>query len=92
MTEGKKSLVLFLSNLLIFFSFFGETSPRFILDVPASAAYYGSYDIIKRQLKTEGESDLSIMKTIFAGGMAGIFNWSVAIPADVIKSRLQTGT
>jgi hypothetical protein len=43
-------------------------------------------------LKTEGETKLSVTKTIFAGGMAGILNWIVAIPADVIKSRLQTGT
>lgn len=34
--------------------------------------------------------DLSAGRTLFAGGMAGIFNWSVAIPADVLKSRLQT--
>ena len=25
-----------------------------------------------------------------AGGLAGIFNWAVAIPPDVLKSRLQT--
>lgn len=28
---------------------------------------------------------------LFAGGMAGIFNWAVAIPPDVLKSRFQTG-
>jgi solute carrier family 25 carnitine/acylcarnitine transporter 20/29 len=27
---------------------------------------------------------------VLAGGMAGICNWLVAIPADVVKSRLQT--
>ena len=27
----------------------------------------------------------------FAGGMAGIFNWMVALPPDVVKSRLQSG-
>lgn len=30
------------------------------------------------------------MRTIFAGGMAGIFNWLVALPVDVGKSRFQT--
>jgi len=61
-------------------------------DVPASAAYFGSYEIIQRSLVPEGgsRSDLSISKTIFAGGMAGIFNWIVGIPPDVMKSRLQT--
>ena len=28
---------------------------------------------------------------LFAGGMAGIFNWMVALPPDVVKSRLQSG-
>lgn len=35
--------------------------------------------------------DLSALRTLFAGGMAGVFNWLVAIPPDVLKSRLQTG-
>jgi hypothetical protein len=34
---------------------------------------------------------LSAWKTLFAGGMAGIANWAVAIPPDVLKSRFQTG-
>jgi solute carrier family 25 carnitine/acylcarnitine transporter 20/29 len=36
-------------------------------------------------------ADLSVGRTLFAGGMAGIFNWMVAIPPDVLKSRLQIG-
>jgi hypothetical protein len=36
-------------------------------------------------------SELSALKTLFAGGMAGIANWVVAIPPDVLKSRFQTG-
>ena len=34
-------------------------------------------------------TQLSIWSTLFAGGMAGICNWLVAIPMDVVKSRLQ---
>jgi hypothetical protein len=34
---------------------------------------------------------LSAWRTLFAGGMAGIANWVVAIPPDVLKSRFQTG-
>ena len=33
--------------------------------------------------------ELSVGKTLFAGGLAGICNWVVAIPVDVVKSRLQ---
>ena len=64
------------------------------LDVPASAAYFGGYEILQRLMVPEGgdRTQLSIGRTIFAGGMAGIFNWMVAIPPDVLKSRLQTGT
>jgi len=36
-------------------------------------------------------SDLSVPRILFAGGLAGIFNWAVAIPPDVLKSRFQTG-
>lgn len=36
-------------------------------------------------------SDLSVPRILFAGGMAGIFNWAVGIPPDVLKSRYQTG-
>ena len=66
----------------------------YILDVPASAAYFGGYEILQRLMVAEGgdRNQLSIGKTLFAGGMAGIFNWMVALPPDVLKSRLQTGS
>ena len=62
-------------------------------DVPASAMYFGSYEIIQRALVPEGgdRTEIGIGRTIFAGGMAGIFNWIVALPPDVVKSRLQSG-
>merc|ERR1712013_471972 len=58
-------------------------------DVPASAAYFASYEIIQRNLQGPDRTGLSIWSTLFAGGMAGICNWLVAIPMDVVKSRLQ---
>lgn len=58
-------------------------------DAPASAAYFASYELIQRWLQGPDRQKLSIGCTLFAGGMAGIFNWSVAIPMDVVKSRLQ---
>lgn len=58
-------------------------------DVPASAAYFASYELIQRTLQGPDRSQLSIGSTLFAGGMAGICNWLVAIPMDVVKSRLQ---
>ena len=61
-------------------------------DVPASGVYFCSYEWLKTILTPDGKKkgDLTIGATLFAGGCAGILNWSVAIPSDVLKSRLQT--
>lgn len=37
-------------------------------------------------------SDLGPLRTLLAGGTAGICNWIVATPPDVLKSRFQTGS
>lgn len=73
-------------------SIYKGTYATLLRDTPASAAYFGGYEIIQRILmrKSGERKRLSIGSTIFAGGMAGIFNWIVAIPPDVLKSRLQT--
>jgi len=62
------------------------------LDVPASGMYFMTYELIQRLMKQTSETgQIGIVSTIFAGGSAGIANWLVAMPADVLKSRLQTG-
>lgn len=45
----------------------------------------------KEFILNSSRTDLSVGRTLFAGGMAGIFNWAVALPQDVLKSRYQTG-
>ena len=35
-------------------------------------------------------SQIGVGRTLLAGGTAGVCNWLVAIPADVVKSRLQS--
>lgn len=61
-------------------------------DIPASGVYFMTYEYFQKILTPEGKTrgDISPLRTIFAGGMAGILNWIVAIPADVLKSRQQT--
>ncbi|NXC50939.1 MCAT protein, partial [Penelope pileata] len=61
-------------------------------DVPASGMYFMTYEWLKNILTPEGKSvsELSAPRILFAGGLAGIFNWAVAIPPDVLKSRFQT--
>eukprot|EP00092_Neocalanus_flemingeri_P020174 GFUD01021844.1.p1 GENE.GFUD01021844.1~~GFUD01021844.1.p1 ORF type:complete len:278 (+),score=32.08 GFUD01021844.1:109-942(+) len=58
-------------------------------DAPASAAYFASYELIQRWLQGPDRQKLTVGTTLFAGGMAGVFNWVVAIPMDVCKNRLQ---
>jgi solute carrier family 25 (mitochondrial carnitine/acylcarnitine transporter), member 20/29 len=67
-------------------------------DVPGNAAYFATYEYIKRVSTNHlnnGHYDLStrsqmtVLSTMFAGGMAGVANWIVAIPIDVVKSRWQ---
>ncbi|XP_054072842.1 mitochondrial carnitine/acylcarnitine carrier protein isoform X2 [Rissa tridactyla] len=62
------------------------------INVPASGMYFMTYEWLKNILTPEGKSvsDLSAPRILFAGGLAGIFNWAVAIPPDVLKSRFQT--
>uniref|UniRef100_A0A2M4ANP4 Putative mitochondrial carnitine/acylcarnitine carrier protein n=1 Tax=Anopheles triannulatus TaxID=58253 RepID=A0A2M4ANP4_9DIPT len=63
-------------------------------DVPASGMYYFTYEYLKRKMEpapgAKPDATLALLGTIFAGGMAGIANWAVGMPADVLKSRLQT--
>ncbi|XP_030633422.1 mitochondrial carnitine/acylcarnitine carrier protein isoform X2 [Chanos chanos] len=68
------------------------TALTLMRDVPASGMYFMTYEWLKNILTPEGKRlvDLSVPSILFAGGMAGIFNWAVAIPPDVLKSRFQT--
>ncbi|CAJ0752853.1 9438_t:CDS:2 [Entrophospora sp. SA101] len=59
-------------------------------DVPGTAVYFGAYELTKRLLTPKGSNSLNPLATLFAGGMAGVAMWSIAIPPDVIKSRLQS--
>lgn len=56
--------------------------------------YLVTYEGLMRMMTRSGHdrNDLSPAKTMLAGGLAGIANWAVAIPPDVLKSRLQTGS
>lgn len=53
--------------------------------------YFLTYEYLKDKFTPEG-GKLSLLATIAAGGFAGIANWLVGMPPDILKSRLQTGT
>lgn len=58
-------------------------------DVPAGGVYFMTYETFQRLITDNGKREASILGTVFAGGFAGVTNWIVAMPADVVKSRLQ---
>uniref|UniRef100_A0A672LZL6 Mitochondrial carnitine/acylcarnitine carrier protein-like n=1 Tax=Sinocyclocheilus grahami TaxID=75366 RepID=A0A672LZL6_SINGR len=65
-----------------------------IRDVPSNGVYFLTYEYLKQSLTPEGECvhHLSTSRVLLAGGIAGMLNWLIALPADVLKSNYQTGT
>ncbi|WRT63224.1 uncharacterized protein IL334_000127 [Kwoniella shivajii] len=81
-------------------SLFRGTVATLARDGPGSAVYFATYELLKRQLSgtpqtlPNGEKapapPLSLPAIMAAGGTAGVAMWSLAIPPDTIKSRLQS--
>ena len=63
-------------------------------DGPGSAAYFATYEIIKRRLTPKDEhgkpGELSLTAVMVAGGAAGVAMWIPVFPVDTVKSRLQS--
>lgn len=64
-------------------------------DGPGSAAYFATYEYIKRKMtpldangKPSGQ--LSLTAVMVAGGAAGVAMWIPVFPIDTVKSRLQS--
>ncbi|XP_033214366.1 congested-like trachea protein [Belonocnema kinseyi] len=70
-------------------SIYKGTCATLLRDMPASGMYFMTYEGLQRLMTPDGEK-LGLISTIFAGGFAGIANWIVGMPPDVLKSRLQT--
>jgi hypothetical protein len=49
------------------------------------ASYFAAYEVTKKALTPAGSSpsDLNLGAVVFAGGMAGVAMWAIAIPPDV---------
>lgn len=72
-------------------SVFRGTCSTALRDVPGNAAYFATYEFVKRlTCQLEGREKASMVGTLLAGGCAGVGNWCVAMPFDTIKSRWQT--
>lgn len=64
-------------------------------DGPGSAAYFATYEVIKRRLTPKDEhgepqGKLSLPAVMAAGGAAGVAMWIPVFPVDTVKSRLQS--
>ncbi|KAJ3586525.1 hypothetical protein NHX12_012922 [Muraenolepis orangiensis] len=73
-------------------SLYKGTLLTLIRDVPSNGVYFLTYESLKNFLTPEGQSvsQLSTPKILLAGGLAGVVNWTVALPPDVLKSNFQT--
>lgn len=58
-----------------------------IRDVPGSIAYFGCYGLT-RQLLPQDEDKLNTASILFAGGVAGVAQWMLIYPLDVIKTHI----
>ena len=71
-------------------SVFRGTFATLIRDVPGNGVYFLTYESLKEKFASNNNPKLDALGTLFAGGMSGLLFWVVAIPPDVLKSRLQT--
>lgn len=63
----------------------------FVRAIPQAGLYFMTYEILKKAFTPADGSGLSTIRTLTAGGLTGIINWVFMLPADVVKSRIQTG-
>lgn len=63
----------------------------FVRAIPQAGLYFMTYEILKKAFTPADGSGLTPMRTLTAGGLTGIINWVFMLPADVVKSRIQTG-
>jgi solute carrier family 25 carnitine/acylcarnitine transporter 20/29 len=77
-------------------SVFRGSTATLARDGPGSAAYFATYEYIKRRLTPvdpatgKPSGDLSVPAVICAGGAAGVAMWVTVYPVDTVKSRLQS--
>lgn len=69
-------------------SIYKGTGLTLLRDIPSSGVYFMTYDGLKRFMSKDDKPP-GVLATIFAGGCAGITNWIVGMPPDVLKSRFQ---
>ncbi|KAI9592724.1 carnitine acyl carrier-like protein [Syncephalis fuscata] len=63
-----------------------------VREIPAYAAFYTSFELMKRRLTTSNSAADQTNALMLAGSTAGISCWCACYPFDVIKSRAQNSS
>ncbi|XP_034100839.1 congested-like trachea protein isoform X1 [Drosophila sulfurigaster albostrigata] len=72
-------------------SVFKGSCATMLRDLPANGLYFLVYEYIQDVAKAQSKTgEINTASTIFAGGAAGMAYWILGMPADVLKSRLQS--
>jgi len=71
------------------------TGATLMRDIPGSVAWFGTYELVKKELMILQNIDpdtgsLSPFAVLCAGGISGVACWTIALPADTLKTRFQT--
>ncbi|OQV14340.1 Mitochondrial ornithine transporter 1 [Hypsibius exemplaris] len=95
-TEAKIGSAKLIRNILKqegLLGMFRGLSSTLIREMPGYFFFFGGYDFARRVLTKPGQSkdDIGSVKTVLCGGFAGVTCWAAVFPADVVKSRIQTG-
>lgn len=74
---------------------FRGLGPLICRDVPFNALFYGTYESLctafMRMRGVEAKEELGSGWIFCSGGLAGCLGWSLVLPFDVVKTRLQSG-
>ncbi|KAI8868768.1 mitochondrial carrier [Ramicandelaber brevisporus] len=84
-------------------SVFRGTMATMLRDFPGGAVYFATYETVKKILiphdnsssggghgHSTGAAAGSAGAILLAGGIAGVVDWTITLPIDTLKSRLQT--
>lgn len=64
-------------------------------DVPGTGIYFAVYEAVRRSFAAQAgvkPTEIGALKTLIAGGCAGMGIWICMFPVDLLKSRAQTDT
>ena len=64
----------------------------FLRTVPATSAFFGTYELVKQKLCRPGQlkSELGVAQLLLSGGCGGLAYWLSCFPADSVKSAMQS--